>query len=258
MRFAGKNILVTGACQYTGFAIARAFLREGAMVWVHGRSEERTTQACARLAEERLPGHAVPVAANLNDAASIPELFSRIAQTSGRLDVLVNNAVDQAIGQAFLEVPRQTFEAAFAVNVFALFACSQAAARMMRVQGGGVIVNIGSNVSERAIRHRCAYVASKGAVDALTRAMALELGPHGIRVNTLAPGYIHTGRWDNIAPTLAERRRKNIPLARELEMDDVAEGVLFLASDAAKGMSGTRVVMDGGCSAQHMPADADC
>ncbi len=258
MRFNGKIVLVTGACQHTGYAIARAFAREGATVWVNGRSEESVQAACAKMAGElgdRV--HWVPAPADIGSEAEVKALFGRIQKEAGRLDVLVNNAVDQAIGPAFLDMTRARIEAAFAVNVFGLFTCSQEAARLMKEQGGGAIVNVGSNVSTRAIRNRSAYVASKGAVDALTNAMAVELGPYGIRVNTLAPGYIHTGRWDVLDQAVADKRRGNIPLGRELTMNEVADGVMFLASEAASGMTGARIVLDGGCSAQHMPADLD-
>lgn len=256
-RFDGKVVLVTGACRATGYVIARAFAREGATVWVNGRSEASAGEACARLAGEVPAARLVAAPADIGSEASLQALFARIGGEAGRLDVLVNNAVDQAIGQPFLDASRTALESAFAVNVFGVFTCAQLAARIMRAQGGGAIVNLGSNVSTRAIRNRAAYIASKGAVDALTNALAVELGPLGIRVNTLAAGYIRTNRWETLDPAVADRRRLNIPLGRELTGDQVAEGVLFLASDASAGMTGARVVMDGGCSAQHMPPDAD-
>ena len=128
---------------------------------------------------------------------------------------------------------------------------------MMIAQGGGVIVNVGSNVSTRAIRKRAAYCASKGGVDALTRAMAVDLGKYGIRVNTVAPGYIHTERWDKLPEQDVQRRRANIPLGKEASGDDIADAVLFLASDQAANIHGARLVVDGGCSAQHMPFNSD-
>jgi NAD(P)-dependent dehydrogenase (short-subunit alcohol dehydrogenase family) len=129
--------------------------------------------------------------------------------------------------------------------------------KMMLAQGGGAIVNIGSNVSPRAIRKRSGYCASKGGVDALTLAMAVDLGPRGIRVNTVAPGYIHTERWETLSEHDTLRRRANVPLGKEASADEVAAAVLFLASDEAAGIHGARLVVDGGCSAQHMPVDCD-
>jgi len=100
-------------------------------------------------------------------------------------------------------------------------------------------------------------VASKGGIDALTRAMAVDLGPRGIRVNTVTPGYIYTDRWDALPEEVLNRRRANIPLGKEASGDDIASAVLFLASDGAAGIHGARLVVDGGCSAQYMPANAD-
>ena len=103
-----------------------------------------------------------------------------------------------------------------------------------------------------------AYVASKGGIDALTRSMAVDLGPRGIRVNMVAPGYIHTDRWDKLDESLCTRRRNNCPLRPEASAEDIAQAVAFLASDASANICGERLVVDGGCSAQHMPEDADC
>ena len=109
----------------------------------------------------------------------------------------------------------------------------------------------------RAIRNRTAYVASKGGIDALTRSMAVDLGPKGIRVNEVAPGYIYTDRWDALDESLRTRRRMNCPLRKEASADDIAQAVAFLASDAAANICGERLVVDAGCSAQHMPEDVD-
>ena len=103
-----------------------------------------------------------------------------------------------------------------------------------------------------------AYVASKGGIDALTRSMAVDLGPRGIRVNMVAPGYIHTDRWDKLDESLCTRRRNNCPLRQEASAEDIAQAVAFLASDASANICGERLVVDGGCSALHIPEDVDC
>ena len=143
------------------------------------------------------------------------------------------------------------------MNLLGTIHVTQQAARLMRRGGGGAIVNIGSNVSTRAIRRRAAYVASKGGIDALTLALSLELGPHGIRVNTVSPGYIHSDRWATLAKGVARRRRANVPLGREATPEDIAQAVMFLASAQAANVTGTRLLVDGGCSAQHLPQDID-
>ena len=128
---------------------------------------------------------------------------------------------------------------------------------MLQQESRGVIVNLGSNVSTRAIRNRTAYVASKRGLDALTRSMAVDLSPKGIRVNMVAPGYIYTDRWDKLDEVSRTRRRKNCPLGFEASADDIAQAVAFLASDASRNIAGERIVVDAGCSAQHMPVDVD-
>ena len=256
MRFAEKVVLVTGAGRNTGLVIAWRFAVEGATVFVNDATPEDVHRAVAELRQrgvERL----VEAPADLADSTAIDALFAQIRVSAGRLDVLVNNAVHQGIGPAFEETPLDLFEKVVRVNLIGGFHVAREAAKMMIAQGGGVIVNLGSNVSTRAIRKRCAYVASKGGIDALTRAMAVDLGPRGIRVNTVAPGYIFTERWKTLPADDARRRRANIPLGKEASGDDIASAVLFLASDEAANIHGARLVVDGGCSAQHMPWDRD-
>ncbi len=256
--FSNKVILVTGAVRNTGLAIAREFLREGAVVWVNGRREDAVRDAVAALETDGLPGRAMAAVADVSTLEAVRALFRQIEEAGTGLDVLVNNAVDQGIGGPFGEVDDALLETVFRTNVFGYFRCGQEAVRLMRAQGrGGCIVNVSSNVSTRAIRNRSAYVASKGAIDALTRAMAVDLAPHNIRVNTVAPGYIRTDRWDTIGEAVAERRHRNIPLGREALGRDIAQAVLFFASERSGNATGARLVVDGGCSAQHMPADVD-
>lgn len=255
--FAKRVVLVTGAVRNTGFCIAHEFLREGATVWVNGRRQEATLAAVEALNAEGLAGRAVAAVADVSTLEAVRALFSTIAEAGTGLDILVNNAVDQGIGAPFGEVDDALLETVFRTNVFSYFRCGQEAARLMKAQGGGAIVNLSSNVSQRAIRNRSAYVASKGAIDALTRAMAIDLAPHSIRVNTVAPGYIRTERWDKIGVAVADRRHKNIPLGREALGRDIAQAVLFFASERSGNATGSRLVVDGGCSAQHMPADVD-
>jgi NAD(P)-dependent dehydrogenase (short-subunit alcohol dehydrogenase family) len=256
MRFSNKTVLVTGASRNTGLGIAGRFEAEGATVFVNGTTVDGVSRAVAELRSrgcERL----IEAPADLGDAAAVDSLFALIRERTGRLDVLVNNAVLQGIGYSFEETPLEHFEKVLRVNLVGLFHVSREAAKMMIAQGGGAIVNIGSNVSTRAIRKRSGYGASKGGVDGLTLAMAVDLGPRGIRVNTVAPGYIHTDRWESLSQQDTLRRRANVPLGKEASADEVASAVLFLASDEASNIHGARLVVDGGCSAQHMPSDVD-
>lgn len=256
MRFKNKFVLVTGAGQNTGLGIAAAFAKEGATVFLNDRSPEGVDGALEILRQRGLK-RLVGLPGDISVPTDVEAMFRRIAAKAKRLDILVNNAAHLGVGPDFLDVPFEFFEAVVRVNLLGTFQVSQHAARMMKRQGGGAIVSIGSNVSTRAIRQRAAYVASKGGIDALTMAMATELAPHGIRVNTVAPGYIHSDRWTTLAKGVAERRRSNVPLGREATPEDIAQAVMFLASDSAANITGARLVVDGGCSAQHMPVDID-
>ncbi len=256
MRFKNKFVLVTGAGQNTGLGIAAAFAAEGATVFLNDRSPE-AVHGALRVLRQRGLKRLVGLPGDISVAVDVDAMFRQITAKARQLDVLVNNAAHLGVGPDFLDTPLEFFEAVVRVNLLGTFQVSQQAARMMKRQGGGVIVNIGSNVSTRAIRKRAAYVASKGGIDALTLALAVELGPHGIRVNTVAPGYIHSDRWATLAKGVARRRRANVPLGREATPEDIAQAVMFFASDQASNITGARFVVDGGCSAQHMPADID-
>lgn len=256
MRFTNKIVLVTGASRNTGLEIAARFAEEGATVFVNGSTAEHVQNAVKEL-KSRGFERVIEAAADLSDPVAVQNLFTTIRTAAGRLDVLVNNAVSQGCGYSFEDTPLEFFEKVVRVNLIGSFHVAREAARMMITQGGGAIVNFGSNVSARAIRKRVGYCASKGGIDALTLAMAVDLGPHGIRVNTVAPGYIYTERWETLPEEDAKRRRANVPLGREATGVEIANAVLFLASDEAASIHGARLVVDGGCSAQHMPAASD-
>ncbi|MDY0170264.1 MAG: SDR family oxidoreductase [Thermoguttaceae bacterium] len=257
MRFQDKVVLVTGASRNTGVGIAALFLREGARVCICGSTPDSTAQGGRLLREQGLDGF-LETPADISDLAQVQTMFAKIRETYGRLDVLVNNACHQGIGPSFEEIDPEFFAAVVNTNLLGTFQVSREAVKMMlKQESRGVIVNLGSNVSTRAIRNRCAYVASKGGIDALTRAMAIDLAPKGIRVNMVAPGYIFTDRWETISEQTRARRRLNCPLGMEATADDVTEAVAFLASDASRNICGERLVVDAGCSAQHMPFDVD-
>lgn len=255
--FKGKRILVTGTSRNTGLAIARLFAEAGGIVAMSSSTAKSVASAAKGISAAN-GGRIIEAPADLADPEQIESMFERVRGECGGLDILVNNAVFQAIGHSFIDTPPDMFEKAVRVNLIAVFRCSQLAARMMIEGGnGGAIINIGSNVSERPIRNRSSYCASKGGVDALTRSMAIELGPHGIRVNTVSPGYIRTERWDALKEEQIARRRLNIPLGIESSPEDIANAVLFLASDKAVRITGTRLVVDGGCSVPLVPPDAE-
>lgn len=256
--FKNKTVLVTGANRNTGLAIAKAFAQNGAFVALNGRDPKAVAQAADQLRRES-DANVLEAPADISKPDETIAIFAEIEKRRGRLDVLINNAVIQGVGNSLLDTPLELLEEVFRINVFGLYHCSQLAARMMvENDDGGTIVNIGSNTAERAIRNRTAYVASKGAIDALTRAMAVELGPKGIRVNSVVAGYIHSDRWNDLSEEETNLRRSNIPLGHEATGADIADATLFLASKKAAKINGARLVIDGGCLAQLVPAARDC
>jgi NAD(P)-dependent dehydrogenase (short-subunit alcohol dehydrogenase family) len=253
MRFEGSRVVVTGSSRNTGLGIARRFSAEGARVVVTGSNAARVETAVAAV-----PG-SVGSVADLGTKEGIASLFEVVDRELGGVDVLVNNAVDQGLGPTFLDVEDELIESVIAVNVLGYYRCAQAAARRMVAQGvRGAIVNLSSNTSERAVRARTAYCTSKGAIDAMTRAIAVDLAPHGIRVNAVAPGFIYTERWETLSPELVQGRRDFIPLGEPASSDDVASAVLFLASPEAGNITGARLVVDGGVTVQFAPPGVKC
>lgn len=257
MRFKDKVVIVTGASQNTGVAIAERFLKEGAMVLINSNIKEDLDQVYHKLFTD-FPGRVSQYVADISNEKEIDALYHVLDSTFGPVDILINNACNQGIGPTFEEISSTFFMNVLQVNLFGTFLMSQRAVdRMLKKESKGVIVNMGSNVSKRAIHNRAAYVTTKAGIDGMTKAMAIDLGPKGIRVNTVAPGYINTNRWDKLTDDIKVRRRANIPLGIEAYGRDIADAVLFMASAESKVINGARLVVDGGCSAQHMPIDID-
>lgn len=257
MQFENKVVLVTGSSQNTGLGIAKRFIEEGAFVFVNGPTADDTRAGEAVLKELGLTNY-VGITADISNNKAVDRMFQVIKATTGRLDILINNACDQGIGIKFEDLTPENFSKVMNVNLLGTFQVSLMAVKMMLNQKEkGVIVNMGSNVSQRAIHHRTAYVSSKGGIEALSRSMAIDLAPKGIRVNCVSPGYIHTNRWEALSEETTKRRRLNIPSGKEAMIEDITEAVIFLASNKARNIYGERLVVDGGCSAQHMPIDID-
>ena len=259
-RFEGKIVLVTGGNRNTGLDLVEKFVREGARVFMCGSSERSTAAGAEALKARGLEG-VVSQACDVGNKAQVDALFDTIEREAGRLDILVNNAADQGLGLGGpLEMDPESILKVMNTNVKGGFQVTQAACNrfFMKQESRGAGVFLSSNTAMRAIRNRTAYCASKGAINSMVRALALDLAPLGIRVNCCAPGYIYTERWDKLDEKTKARRRLNCPLRHEAKGSDIANVVAFLASPESSNMTGEIVTCDAGCSCQHMPEDVDC
>lgn len=233
-----KVILVTGASRGIGKAIAEKFVNEGGIVYANARSEGSLDNLPAG------PGRLFPLYFDIRDAAARKEVFARIHKERKKLDVLVNNAgvmKDALIGM----IPRNIVDEVFEANVFAMIELVQLAARIMKRNNGGSIINISSIVGARGAAGQLVYSASKGAVVALTKSAAKELGSAGIRVNAIAPGYIDTDMYRSVPEDRRKRVEQSVSLGRIGKPEDVANVALFLASSLSEYVSSQIIGVDG-------------
>lgn len=251
--FQGKNVLVTGSARNTGTGIAKVFAAYGATVFIHGRSPEQVEKVVETLHGDG--NRYLPIAFDVASEEDVANAFASIQQQVGGLDVLVNNACHLGLGYKFLDMPIAFFDEVLAVNLRGYALCAQHAARQMVARGGGAIVNVGSNTAGRALGDRTAYIASKGGVESLTRAIAVELAEYKIRVNCVIPGYIRTERWATLPEEVKQRRWKNVPLGKESTPEDIGEAAAFFASAKAGNITGSSLLVSGGLDIQLVPPD---
>jgi 3-oxoacyl-[acyl-carrier protein] reductase/7-alpha-hydroxysteroid dehydrogenase len=240
----GKVAVVTGGTRGIGFAVVRKFLENGAHVVLLGSKKESAESAVASLKAEN-PDYPVDgLWPQLSDAAEVREAFDTVRERYGRLDILVNNAGIAAMDSLYAYKP-EDFARIMDLNVTAVFICSQAAARIMKEQGGGVILNTSSMVSLYGQASGVGYPASKFAVNGLTKSLARELGRDGIRVNAVAPGVINTDMMAGVPEAMLAPIVAGIPLGRIGEPEEIADAFLFLASDMASYVTGAVLSVDG-------------
>jgi 3-oxoacyl-[acyl-carrier protein] reductase len=249
---ANRVALVTGASRGIGAAIGRRLAADGLRVVLAARDQERLDGVAADIAASG--GDALAIVADLTVEPAVDDLFDRLDEWAGRLDVLVNNAAAVYGTEAhLLELPTDLWDAVVASNLRTTYLCTVRAARRMASAGGGTIVNISAASAQRAHRAVVAYDTTKGGIDAFTRAAALDLAPHGITVNAVAPGPIVVEAWGELPPDELEKRTETIPLRRLGRPDDIAAAVSFLCSADASFVTGQVLAVDGGMLAQLRP-----
>jgi NAD(P)-dependent dehydrogenase (short-subunit alcohol dehydrogenase family) len=238
-----KIAIVTGGTSGLGYAIAEKFVKNNIFTIIIGQKEEK-----AKAAQASLGGLSAYLLHDLSQLTAIPGLVERVVQAYGRVDVLVNNA-GVHLKKPMLEVTDEEFQRVVLINQTVVFAMSREVGKVMVRQNSGSIVNISSMAPHYGIPKVIAYTAAKSAVEGMTRAMAVELSPHGVRVNCVAPGFIRTNMSSSALDSDPDRKQKVLsrtPMGKLGVPEDVAKSVYFLASDEAEFITGTVLFVDGG------------
>lgn len=243
----GKVAIITGAGSGYGEGIAKRFAGEGAKVVIADIDNSAAERVAAAIG-----GAAAPVPTDVSKGSRVKQLVNSCVKTFGRIDIVVNNAGTIHDNSSMLDVDEATFDRIFAVNVKAIYHMAQAVVPRMRERGGGVILNVGSTGGIRPRPGLTWYNASKGAVNVLSKSMAVELSADRIRVNAICPVMGVTGMFKAVMgslPDTPENRARfiaTIPLGRFCEPSDVGAAAVFLASDAASFITGVEFPVDGG------------
>lgn len=244
-------VLITGALTGIGRATALAFARNGARVVVSGRRKDSGRALVEELGAAGAEA-AEFIRADVRNEDEVRELIDGTVARFGRLDVAVNNAGTEGQPGSLLEQTAENYSTVFDTNVLGTLLSLKHELRVMQRQGSGAIVNLSSIVGHKALPGAPLYVASKHAVEGLTRAAALEAAAFGVRVNAVAPGPIETGMLDRFAGSAEARTGllAGLPLKRAGTPDEIAQAIIYAASDAAAFMTGHILAVDGGMTVQ--------
>ena len=252
-----KAVFVTGGTVGSGLAVAMRFAAEGYAVFLTSREGERAEKAAAAVAE-KYGVFARGYALDIRDEGRVIEIFGDIDAADSFVETVVLNSADMGFGKdpvkgmPFFEVSAEEFGRVFETNLVWNFTIVRQAALRMREHHKGAIVFIGSNTAYRAIPNRSAYCASKGGINAMSKAFAVDLGPYGIRSNVVLPGTIKTERWT----AMGDKQIVNgalTPIGDISDFEDIANAAWYLGSDLSKNVTGSELTVDGGMSAQLYP-----
>ena len=238
----GKTAIVTGGTRGIGLAIVKKYLENGANVALAGSRKESVDKALQQLSGYE--GRVIGIWPDLCDPEAVAKAFAEVKERFGKGDILANNAGISSRTSLY-DYTLDEFSKIMDLNVKAVFVCSQAAARIMKEQGGGVIINTSSMVGEYGQPSGCGYPTSKFAVNGLTRSLARELAKDQIRVNAVSPGVTRTDMVAALPQELVDRISAGIPLGRVGEPVDIANAYLYLASDSASYVTGVILRVDG-------------
>ncbi len=242
-------VLITGGLTGIGRATALAFAREGAMVTVAGRREEASTELLKQL--RAFGSEAEFIKADVRKDDDVRKMIDKTIARFGRLDVAVNNAGTEGVPGPVTEQTSESYAATFDTNVLGVLLCMKHEFRVMQSQGFGNIVNISSTMGSRGAPNASLYVASKHAVEGLTKSGALEAAAFGVRVNAIAPGPVETAMLDRFTGSTDRKAGllAGIPLRRAGRPEEIADAILFVASDKASFITGQVINVNGGKTA---------
>lgn len=242
----GKVCLITGASRGIGAATVRRFVEEGAIVYANARSPKNLDSLCEELSK-KYSGTVRALYFDVRDEIASKQAILQIKKEEGRLDVLVNNAgvmKDALIGM----IPRQLMQEIYETNVFGVMNMLQLATKLMCRQGNGSIINLSSIVGIEGNPGQLVYSATKGAVAAMTKTASKELASKGIRVNAVAPGMIDTDMFRSIGTEKMNEHLSHIRMGRLGTPEEVADAILFLASDLSRYITGDIIGVNGGAT----------